>query len=109
MTPRERHLLKSYGITQREYDGMLSAQRGVCAVCGSPPKTRSLHVDHEHVKGFKKMDANTKKRFIRGLLCFQCNWIFLSRGISLNRAKRIVEYLRNYELRNIHQANSGKH
>jgi hypothetical protein len=97
MSPRERHLLNSYGLTLDEYEAISKAQGGVCAVCGRPPKTRSLHVDHEHVKGYNKLPPSERRKYIRGLLCFTCNWIFLSRGISLEKARKMVCYLENYD------------
>jgi hypothetical protein len=60
---RDYHLGKKYGITQAEYEAMLGAQGGVCAICGRPPREDiSLHVDHDHESGA-----------IRGLTCFRCN------------------------------------
>lgn len=41
-------LLRTYGITQDEYDFMLAEQNGGCKICGSTPKKRRLHVDHCH-------------------------------------------------------------
>lgn len=68
---RRRHLLKKkYGITLEEYDAMLEAQGGVCALCGSPPpEGKVLAVDHCH---------NSQR--VRGLLCSHCN-------ISLERVE----------------------
>lgn len=65
---RERHyrrenLKKRYGITLQEYDNMLAAQDGVCAICGKEcRKNMFLSVDHDHETGA-----------IRGLLCDDCN------------------------------------
>ncbi|HEX2193006.1 MAG TPA: endonuclease VII domain-containing protein [Acidimicrobiales bacterium] len=60
---RAGHLWRKFGITIAEYDAMLAAQGGVCAVCKRPPTPGiSLHVDHDHETGR-----------IRGLLCFRCN------------------------------------
>jgi hypothetical protein len=59
---RERVLRSRYGITLVEYDAMLRAQGGRCAVCQELPKMRPLHVDHRHDNGV-----------IRGLLCARCN------------------------------------
>ena len=50
------------GVTDEQYEALLAAQHGVCAICGNPPKTRRLHVDHNHRTGK-----------VRGLLCFRCN------------------------------------
>jgi hypothetical protein len=60
---RKSHLKRTYGMTLEEYDAMLAAQGGVCAICHQPrPEERALHVDHDHDTGA-----------IRGLLCFTCN------------------------------------
>ena len=62
---RERagHLMRKYGLTLEQYDGMLEAQGGGCAICSRPARDdSSLHVDHDHATGA-----------IRGLLCFSCN------------------------------------
>ena len=45
-----------------EYETLLEGQGGGCAICGATPKTRRLHVDHDHKTGQ-----------VRGLLCFRCN------------------------------------
>jgi formate dehydrogenase maturation protein FdhE len=50
-------------MTQTDYDNMLTAQNGVCAICGNPPKSgKKLVVDHNHKTGE-----------VRGLLCTPCN------------------------------------
>ncbi len=60
---RNAHLLRKFGITVDQYDEMLVAQGGGCAICGRAPRPDiSLHVDHEHDTGK-----------VRGLLCFPCN------------------------------------
>jgi hypothetical protein len=60
---RQYHLAKTFGITVEEYDAMLAAQGGGCAICGRPPRDDiSLHVDHDHATGM-----------VRGLTCFRCN------------------------------------
>ena len=50
------------GLPLAEYDALLAAQGGGCAICGNAPKTRRLHVDHDHKTGK-----------VRGLLCHRCN------------------------------------
>lgn len=54
--------MKLYGFTLADYDAMLAAQGGGCAVCEAPPGARALHVDHDHRTGE-----------VRGLLCNNCN------------------------------------
>lgn len=63
LSNRRSHLKRKYGMTIEDYDRMLAAQGGGCAICGRPPRDDiSLHVDHDH---------ETER--IRGLLCFPCN------------------------------------
>lgn len=50
------------GLTVGDYETLLEAQGGGCGLCGNPPKTRRLDVDHDHRTGR-----------VRGLLCGRCN------------------------------------
>lgn len=61
---RAKWLKHKYGITQADYDALLTAQNGLCAVCRKPEviKDRPLRVDHDHKTGR-----------VRGLLCHHCN------------------------------------
>ena len=60
---RRAHLRAKYGMTPEDYNAMLLAQGGGCAICAAPePDGQSLHVDHDHATGA-----------VRGLLCFNCN------------------------------------
>ena len=60
--------LQKYGITQDQYDSILAAQGGNCAICHRPgggskrERWQPLVFDHSHVTG----------KF-RGLLCAKCN------------------------------------
>lgn len=63
------HLMRKYGITREQYEGLLELQQGLCKICGSPPvgkvkngPAKRLHVDHDHQTGQ-----------VRGLLCHKCN------------------------------------
>jgi hypothetical protein len=53
---------RQLGVTDEHYHALLDAQDGGCAICGATPKTRRLHVDHDHKTGL-----------VRGLLCQRCN------------------------------------
>lgn len=57
-------LREKYGLELEEYEALVAAQNGVCAICKNPPleSTGRLSVDHDH---------NTRQ--IRGLLCANCN------------------------------------
>jgi hypothetical protein len=49
-----------YGMTEEQYQLLLKAQDGMCAICGRKPE--KLVVDHDHTTNA-----------VRGLLCHQCN------------------------------------
>ena len=87
---RSYQLKTRFGITLEQYNQMLEAQNGVCAICGNPEliinkKTQqpdSLSVDHNHVTGK-----------VRKLLCHSCNaglGHFKDNTINLNAA---INYL----------------
>lgn len=78
-------LKKRFGITLREYNVMLAAQGGVCAVCGQIC-TRALSVDHCHETGQ-----------IRGLLCAGCNTALGLLGEDVVRMKSLIAYVHKWQ------------
>ena len=73
---------KQLGVTDEDYALLLASQGGGCAICGNPPRTRRLHVDHDHKTGR-----------IRGLLCFTCNHFTLGRYAQPWKLRRAADYL----------------
>ena len=76
-------LRRRYGLTIEDFDQMLAAQGGVCAICEEARLGRgSWHVDHDHWTGR-----------IRGILCPSCNtWLGKYERLR-NRLDRIESYL----------------
>lgn len=91
--------LKKYGLSLEEWQAMADAQEHKCFVCQQEPKQGRLHVDHEHIKMWKFMKAEERKLFVRGLLCMFCNYRLLGRGMTIEKASKIVEYLQGYSKR----------
>lgn len=58
---RSTKLRYRYGITLEEYNALLKAQSGLCAICTEELSGRK-HLDHDHVSGR-----------VRGILCQHCN------------------------------------
>lgn len=80
---RDAHLRRNFGIGTPEYEALLKAQGGRCAICGRPPrKGSSLHVDHDHETGE-----------VRGLLCFRCNGGLGQFAEDAERLQFAAEYL----------------
>ena len=73
---------KTFGLAQ--YEAMLVAQLGGCAICGaSPAAGQPLHVDHDH-----------KTNLVRALLCHPCNMGMIAVDACpdwLDRARAYVE------------------
>lgn len=83
---RRSYLKRKYGITPEQYDEMLAAQGGDCAICGRPPKKISLHVDHDHQTGA-----------IRLLLCFLCNNLLGDAGDDPALLEKAASYLHRHD------------
>jgi hypothetical protein len=63
-------ILAKYGLREADYDAMLAAQGGSCAMCHCFPHSKRnanhkyFSIDHDHETGY-----------VRGLLCVRCNLI----------------------------------
>ncbi len=90
MNPERRWLLqlRRYGITPEQYDAMLTAQGGGCAVCGI---VETMHVDHDHACCDKKNAACGQ--CVRGLLCGPCNRALGIMGDSPARLRAAADYI----------------
>ena len=85
---RNHHLIKTYGITQDEYEQMLKNQNHSCAICGINEKyvsNKRFHVDHDHDTGE-----------IRGLLCSKCNQAIGLLQDSSDFCNSAAEYLKGF-------------
>lgn len=91
--------LDRYGLSLAEWRALLDAQGGTCAVCKRAPSSGRLTTDHEHAPKWARMPAAERKRYVRGLLCYWCNRCFLARGMTIERAQAVKDYLTAYEAR----------
>ncbi len=92
-TTRNWHLQSTYGISLEQYNELLDAQGGGCAICGlaETNMTRSttanpLSVDHCHESGA-----------VRGLLCNLCNTALGKFKDDTALLEAAVDYLRSAE------------
>lgn len=101
---KDKYLFKTYGISLATYEALFKHQNGKCAICGNPPKNKSLNVDHRHVKKFKAMEPCQKRKEVRGLLCFKCNKFLMGALENYKNPREVLaalnEYCRIYKLKN---------
>lgn len=97
--------LKRYGLTEDEWLDILANQGWECPIMKQIPapsaSTGKSHfvVDHEHVRGWKRMAPEQRKKHVRGIISRFANGKLIQRGMTLERARRVVEYLEEYEWR----------
>jgi hypothetical protein len=81
---RRSGLKRKYGITPAQFETILAAQGGCCAICGTfkPGGRGMFHVDHNHRTGK-----------LRGVLCHKCNTAIGLLGDSPCAARAAADYL----------------
>lgn len=81
---RRDKLRGTYDISLQEYDDLLAAQEGMCALCSRTAleEGRFLSVDHDHVTGR-----------VRGILCLACNFAIERIAADPAWGMRVLAYL----------------
>lgn len=82
---RRRRLRDHYDLSLEQFDQMLAAQGGVCAVCKRPPAKGNLCVDHSHATEIN-----------RGLLCARCNQFLGYFENHRDLVPSLIAYLEKY-------------
>ena len=94
---RRNNIFSKYGITEHEYNDMLSTQNGCCAICGSDSsktkkrksgqgaEPRAFSIDHCHKTGK-----------IRALLCGWCNTLIGLCEENPSVLRAAIEYLNKH-------------
>lgn len=79
--------IKSYGITEEDFNIMLEKQENKCAICKDTDWGRfSPCIDHNHTTGK-----------VRGLLCNRCNRVLGLVNESISTLKAMIKYLEDNE------------
>lgn len=83
------NLIGRYGISTEQYESLLSAQKGACAICTITKCAtgKRLAVDHCH---------STQK--IRGLLCARCNLLIGAAQESNDILNATIKYLNDNKI-----------
>lgn len=88
------HLRSRFNITLAQYNDMLDAQGGGCAICGSEShgdsRIKRFHVDHDHSCCASKGSCG---ECVRGLLCRGCNTALGNFSDDPVRLLRAADYL----------------
>lgn len=83
---RRLNLRNQYGMTIEQFDDLLAAQNGCCAICLTDEpggKGDQWHVDHDHATGV-----------VRGILCALCNVGLGHFGDDSQRLESAAQYLK---------------
>lgn len=88
--------LRKYGLTAEEWVAILKRQGGVCSVCGKIPASGRMVTDHEHVRGYRKLPPEERKKRVRGVLCWTDNLYAAGKGMNQDRAFHLWTYFVMY-------------
>jgi recombination endonuclease VII len=82
--------LAKYGLSIQDWVRLAALQDSVCYVCRRLPSSGRLHIDHAHVKNWRKMPPQERRKWVRALACQWCNRSFLAKGMTLDKARQLV-------------------
>lgn len=99
VNPPTKGTLRTYGLTAEEWLLILRRQGEVCAICKRFPQSGKWVTDHEHVAKFRKMPPETRRLYVRGVICHFCNSHVVGRFVTLEKAVNAVAYLTAYSKR----------
>lgn len=105
--PPRTETLRKYGLSAEAWRAILARQGGVCAVCKKVPNGR-LCIDHDHVRGFKKLKPELRRLHVRGLLCWFCNHTYVGRAITVEKSENVTAYLRAHVERMIQHVSAQR-
>ena len=90
LTPPTPATLRTYGLSFEDWLALVQLDGAVCAVCGRLPPSARLHIDHVHTPGWRQMDPEERRLFVRCLACSQCNRYVIGRSATLSKLRRAV-------------------
>ena len=91
-TPEQKfrwYLSTNYGLTVEEYQALVDAQDGRCAICREIPEPQ------KHKRGFQIDHCHSTNK-IRGLLCHNCNVAVGHLKEDPVRIRRLLEYVKRH-------------
>lgn len=85
---------RRYGITYSDYQELLKAQRGNCAICNKPETSLNQHT---HEPRLLSVDHCHQTGRVRGLLCKRCNTGIGAFEESPDLLKAAIRYVRRHK------------
>jgi hypothetical protein len=85
---RREMTLAGHGLTPEDFEAMMIAQEGRCAICGSE--------DPKHWSGKFSIDHDHQTMVVRGLLCSECNRGMGHFGDDADRLFAAANYLKRF-------------
>jgi hypothetical protein len=84
-----------YGLEPEHYIELFEKQSYQCGCCKTPikPYVNTTNIDHIHIEGYGKLSAEEKRKWVRGLLCSNCNVGIGKLGDTLEGVMNAVNYL----------------
>lgn len=90
--------LKKYGLSEDDWKDLYNKYDGCCHLCFEKFGEKRIYIDHEHVDNYKNLTQEERKKKVRGLLNYQCNFILLQKSNdNLDKLRKAVAYLEKYE------------
>ena len=90
--------LKKYGLSLNEWKNILAEQGYRCPICKNV-LYKTTNIDHFHAKGWVNMPDERRKSYIRGVTCWYCNKNAIYKGVTIEKACNLVDYLVDFEKR----------
>jgi hypothetical protein len=90
-----RDIKRRFGVSREQYEAMLVAQGGVCAICGDVPENQEsgcLSVDHNH--SCCKQKSRSCGKCVRALLCVACNAGLGTFKDRIDLIRKAIDYLK---------------
>ena len=85
-------LREKYGLTPADYDRMLAAQAGLCAICGLPETARGRGGAPRRLA----VDQHRRTGTVRKLLCQRCNLLTWAVEENPDLLDKVREYLETH-------------
>lgn len=94
LLPPRPETLARYGLTLESWNYLADLQGRICPIHGRLPSTGRLNIDHRHVNGWAQMSPGQRALYIRGLICWTCNRLYVGRGITVQISEAVTAYLK---------------